>query len=130
MYCFGYGLSYTSFNYSSLKTNKAVYSNNENIIATITLTNTGRYAGKETVQLYVTKKGSRVERAEKEMKGFKKVLVLAGQRLSVNIALPVKDLAYYDVAAGKWVVEPGKYLLLAGGSSRDIKEVAAINILP
>ena len=130
MYCFGYGLSYTSFNYGSLKTNKADYTNNENIIATITLTNTGRYAGKETVQLYVTKEGSGVERAEKEMKGFRKVLVPTGQSVSVNIAIPVKDLAYYDVAAGKWVVEPGKYLVLAGGSSRDIKEMAAINILP
>ncbi|HTR28751.1 MAG TPA: glycoside hydrolase family 3 C-terminal domain-containing protein [Puia sp.] len=130
MYCFGYGLSYTNFDYRSLKTNKATYANNENIIATITLANTGRYAGKETVQLYVTKDGSKVERAEKELKGFKKVLIPAGRSESVNITIPVKDLAYYDVAAGKWVVEPGKYQLLAGGSSRDIKEVADFKILP
>jgi beta-glucosidase len=130
MYCFGYGLSYTNFNYNNLKTNKAAYRNDENIIATINLTNTGKYAGKETVQLYVTKDGSKVERAEKELKGFKKVSIPAGQSVSVDITIPVKELAYYDISGGKWVVEPGKYQVLAGGSSRDIKETAVIDILP
>ncbi|HEV2353391.1 MAG TPA: glycoside hydrolase family 3 C-terminal domain-containing protein [Puia sp.] len=130
LYCFGYGLSYTNFEYGTLKTNKTTYRQNEDIVATITLANTGKYAGNETVQLYVRKDGSKVERADKELKGFKKVEVPVGQTVTVRIVIPAKDLAYYDDASGHWVVEPGKYELLAGASSRDIKGTASINVLP
>src|SRR6185437_10213124 len=128
MYCFGYGLSYTDYQYSTLKTNKTAYNKSENITATVTLKNTGKYAGKETVQLYISKGGSVVERPEKELKGFKKILIPAGQSATVSINIPVKDLAYYDVKTGKWMVEQGKYKLLAGTSSRNIKGTATITI--
>lgn len=128
LYCFGYGLSYTDYAYSGFKTGKTSYKPGETIMATVTVKNTGKYDGKETVQLYISKDGSVVKRAEKELKGFKKVLIPAGQTASVNISIPVKDLAYYDVKTSKWVVEPGKYKLLAGTSSRDIKETATITI--
>jgi beta-glucosidase len=126
LYCFGYGLSYTDYQYSGLQTVKKDYKNNENIVATIKIKNSGKYAGKETVQLYVSKAASAVERPEKELKAFKKVMIAPGETAVVTLDIPVSDLAYYDVKAGKWVVEPGKYKLLAGTSSRDIKETADI----
>lgn len=128
LYPFGYGLSYTKFDYSSLHTGKKAYKNNEIITATVKVKNTGKYAGKETVQLYVSKSGSAVERAEKELKAFKKVLVPAGQEVTVSLSIPVKDLAYFNEKTMKWVVEPGKYKLLAGTSSRDIKESGVISV--
>ena len=128
LYCFGYGLSYTDFQYSGLKTAKATYQPAESIMATVKVKNTGKYAGKETVQLYISKTGSAVERAEKELKAFKKIMVAPGATANVTLSIPVKDLAYYNVKTSKWVVEKGKYKLLAGTSSRDVKETATITI--
>ncbi len=128
LYPFGYGLSYTSFDYSALHTSKKIYTTGETITTTITIKNTGQYAGKETVELYVSKPNSKVERAEKELKAFTKVMVPAGKTASVNLTIPVTDLAYYDEAQKKWVVEPGDYKLLAGTSSADIKATDTISI--
>ena len=80
------------------------------------------------MQLYVSKSGSVVERAEKELKAFKKVKIAAGETASITLTIPVKDLAYYDVKTSKWVVEPGKYKLLAGTSSRDIEQSGTITV--
>src|SRR6185312_1174686 len=128
LYCFGYGLSYTDYKYSGFYTNKKSYKPSENITATLKVKNTGKYAGKETVQLYVSKTGSVVERAEKELKAFKKVKIAAGETATVTLSIAVKDLAYYDVKTSKWVVEPGKYKLLAGTSSRDIEQSGTITV--
>lgn len=128
LYPFGYGLSYTNFTYSALLTNKKKYKRDETIIATIKIDNTGKYAGKETVQLYVNKPGSQVERADKELKAFKKVMIKQGSTVEVRLEIPVKDLAYYNTKNAKWVVEAGKYKLLAGTSSGDIKETGTITI--
>ncbi len=100
----------------------------ENITANITIKNTGKYAGKETVQLYVSKSGSVVERPGKELKGFKKIMIAPGTIANVTIVIPVKDLAYYDVKTGKWIVEPGEYKLLAGTSSGEIKQTLNITV--
>jgi beta-glucosidase len=128
MYCFGYGLSYTDYEYSGLHTGKVSYKAGENILATIKVKNAGKYAGKETVQLYVSKTGSAVERADKELKAFRKVMIGPGQTANVTLSIPVKGLAYYDVKTSKWVVEPGKYKILAGSSSRDIRGTAEITV--
>jgi beta-glucosidase len=126
LYCFGYGLSYTTFDYSDLKTSKPSYQPTESINVTVKVKNSGKYAGKETVQLYVSKSGSAVDRAEKELKAFKKVMIAPGATAIVNLSIPVKDLAYYDDKTGKWIVEPGQYQLMVGTSSRDIKETTII----
>jgi len=76
----------------------------------------------------VSKPSSAVERAEKELKAFKKVNIAAGETTSVSVSIPVKDLAYYDVKTKSWVVEPGKYKLLAGTSSRDIEQSGTIEV--
>ena len=126
LYCFGYGLSYTSYQYSGLQTSKKSYNTGENIIASVNVKNSGNYAGKETVQLYISKTGSAVERPEKELKAFKKVLIPSGQEANVKLTIRVSDLAYYDVKNSKWTVEPGTYKILVGTSSRDIKESQSI----
>ena len=128
LYPFGYGLSYTDFKYSELKTDKKDYKNNENITVTTKVKNTGKRAGKEIVELYIGKPNSAVERAEKELKAFKKVMVPAGKEVTVTLSVPVKSLAYYDEGKSKWVVEPGKYNLMVGKSSKDIKGTETINI--
>jgi len=128
LYPFGYGLSYTSFTYSALQTGKKNYKPGETITATIKITNTGNYAGKETVQLYISKPGSQVARADKELKAFKKLMINKGSTVEVKLEIPVQDLAYYDTKNSKWVVEPGQYKLLAGTSSGDIKETGTITI--
>jgi beta-glucosidase len=128
LYSFGYGLSYTNFDYADLHTDKSNYNAADFITATLKVKNTGKYSGKETVQLYISKSGSKISRAEKELKAFKKVMIAPGQTVDVTLRIPVKDLAYYDVTNKKWVVEPGKYELLAGTSSRSILQKSKINV--
>lgn len=128
LYCFGYGLSYTNFDYSGLKTDKAVYGKADKIKITLNLRNTGKVQGKETVQIYLKKQNSAVDRADKELKAFTKIDVSPGQTSTVQLAVSVSDLAYYKVQGHLWVVEPGKYQVLAGSSSRDIRAIKDIVI--
>jgi beta-glucosidase len=86
-------------------------------------------AGKETVQLYVSKPISIVERASKELKAFEKVLVAPGEAKIVTLTIPVKDLAYYDEKTGTWMVERGDYDLLIGSSSKDIKGMVQVKVM-
>ena len=78
--------------------------------------------------MYTSKSDSKVSRASKELKGFKKVLVKSGDSDTVTIKVPVKELAYYDVAAKKWTVEPGKYTFKVGNSSRNISKEIVVTI--
>ena len=128
LYCFGYGLSYTDFKYDDLHTNKKSYATADYITATVKVKNIGKYAGKETVQLYVSKPKSKIERADKELKAFKKVMIAPGETIDVSLNIPVKDLAYYNVKSKSWVVEPGKYKLLAGTSSKNIAQSSEITV--
>lgn len=121
LYPFGYGLSYTTFAIADAKADKASYGVNETITVSVTVKNTGKTDGKEVVQLYASKSDSKVERAAQELKGFQKVWVSAGKSATITIQVPVKELAYYNVETKKWTVEPGKYTLNIGNSSRDIK---------
>ena len=128
LYPFGYGLSYTDFKYSGLHTNKKMFSSKENILTTIEITNTGKVAGKETVQLYVSKIGSRVERAEKELKAFQKISIPAGEKKLVLLTIPVKDLAFYNEQTKAWEVEPGAYSIQVGSSSSDIRQKITVTV--
>jgi beta-glucosidase len=128
LYPFGYGLSYTTFALDNAKTDKTSYSQNDVIEVTVDVKNTGKVDGKEVVQLYTSKSNSKITRAAQELKGFKKAEVKAGSSETVTIKVPVKELAYYDVAAKKWTVEPGKYTIKVGTSSRDIKKEISITI--
>ena len=129
LYPFGYGLSYTTFDIKNARANKdEAYLDNETITITVDVENTGQIDGMEVVQLYVSKKDSKIERAAQELKGFEKVLVKAGETNTINITLPVKELAYYDVGTKKWVVETGTYNLRIGNSSRNIKTEISIDL--
>ncbi|MFV8465470.1 glycoside hydrolase family 3 C-terminal domain-containing protein [Flavobacterium sp. LB1P62] len=128
LYPFGYGLSYTSFTFDNAKTDKKGYSVNETITVSVTVKNTGKVDGKEVVQLYTSKSDSKITRAAQELKGFQKVLVAAGNSQTITIQVPVKELAYYNVATKKWTVEPGNYTLKLGSSSRDIKKEVVVTI--
>jgi len=129
LYCFGYGLSYTKFDYAALKTDGKTYRPGQKIAVTIAIKNTGQYAGMETVQLYISKNKSAVQRPEKELKAFKKLMIKSGQTVNAVIDIPVSDLAYYDVKTKKWIAEPGTYQINAGSSSRDIRQIASIQIV-
>ena len=129
LYPFGYGLSYTSFDIKNAQTDKnEPYSENEIVYISIEVENRGKLDGKEVLQLYTSKKETKVERAAQELKGFKKVLIHAGETTKVTMELPVKELAYYNVEQKQWTVEPGIYNIKIGNSSRDIKEVVSIVI--
>ncbi|MGO4771463.1 glycoside hydrolase family 3 C-terminal domain-containing protein [Flavobacterium sp. W22_SRS_FK3] len=128
LYPFGFGLSYTTFAIENVKADKTEYALNETISVSVDVKNTGKADGKEVVQLYTSKSDSKVSRAAKELKGFKKVLVKSGNSNTVTIKVPVKELAYYDVTTKKWIVEPGKYTLKIGTSSRDIKKEVVVTI--
>nr|WP_294927502.1 glycoside hydrolase family 3 C-terminal domain-containing protein [uncultured Flavobacterium sp.] len=128
LFPFGYGLSYTTFAFENEKTDKADYAQNETISVSIDVKNTGKADGSEVVQLYAAKSDSKITRAAQELKGFQKAFVKSGSSNTVTIKVPVKELAYYDVAAKKWTVETGKYTLKLGNSSRDIKKEIVVTI--
>ena len=117
---FGYGLSYTSFAYSDLKADEKG--------VTLTVTNTGSCAGAEVVQLYVAKPDAKVFRPAKELKGFTKVQLEAGESKTVTIPLDDKAFRYWNVATDRWEVEGGSYQLLVGASSADIRLTAAVTV--
>ena len=129
LFPFGYGLSYTTFSYSKPTVDVTEVKANGTVKVSFTLTNTGKVAGAETAQLYVSKSKSAVVRAAKELKAFKKVFLKAGESKTVTIEVPVNSFAYYNEVAKGFVVEPGSYSLLLGSSSRDMKGRAEVKVL-
>jgi beta-glucosidase len=128
LYCFGYGLSYTDFGYSALKTDKKSYKPGDKIAVSVSITNKGNLGGKEIIQLYVSKVTPAVLKAYKELKAFKKVMIAPGKTTAVAMNINVKDLAYFDDKQSKWVIEPGEYKIMAASSSKDIRQVASFSI--
>jgi beta-glucosidase len=128
MYPFGYGLSYTTFTYNGLRTDKKRYSSQDVIHITLRVKNTGKSDGMEAVQLYVSDLEPKVPKAMQELKGLKKIMVPAGKESEVALDIRASDLSWFDEKAMKWVLSPGKYKLSAGSSSRDIRGTAEINI--
>ncbi len=124
---FGYGLSYTQFTYGMAKASAAKVDKLKPVDVSFTVKNTGAKAGAEVTQLYIHKVNSEIDRAVKELKGFSKVFLNAGQ--SVTVKLPVKwqDLAYWSEKQHDWVVEPGAYEIEIGSSSDNIKSKIIIN---
>ena len=130
LFPFGHGLSYTSFEYGKMTTDKRTYASSDEVIRVrLLLRNKGRRAGAEVVQLYASLPRSGVERAAKELKAFAKVQLEAGETREVALEIPASSLAYWDEAAGGWKVEPGEYLLQAGSSSGDLRQRATVTLL-
>jgi beta-glucosidase len=118
---FGFGLSYTQFEYSNLVVNKETYRKNETIKLTFDLKNTGEKAGAEVVQVYVSDKGTLVERPEKELRAFTKEWLLPGESKNVSIEIPVKNLAFYNESIRDWTVETGQFDVMVASSSRNVR---------
>jgi len=121
LYPFGFGLSYTTFAYSDLRTSTARLAKDGQVTVSVNVRNTGKRDGQEVVQLYVKHVGSKVERPIKELKGFQRVDLKAGETKAVQMTLLAKDLAYWDAQKKQWVVEDDTVDLLLGASSADVR---------
>ena len=120
LFSFGHGLSYSSFQFSDLRLSKSSIDQSESVDVIFTITNTGDVRGAEVAQLYVEDIEASVPRPEKELKGFKKVFLDAGESQDVKITLSKKELSFWDETSGQWKAEPGRFKVLLGSSSDDI----------
>jgi len=118
LYHFGYGLSYTKFRFANLKLSKQKIRKNETVTVKVDVTNTGKYAGDEIVQLYIRDRVSSVTRPVKELKGFKRISLKPGETKSVALKITPEHLAFHNIDV-KFVVEPGEFEIMVGNSSRD-----------
>ncbi|KIA92941.1 beta-D-glucoside glucohydrolase [Pedobacter kyungheensis] len=123
LYPFGYGLSYTTFNYSDIKLSSNTLTKGKSITASVTLTNTGKYDGQEVVQLYIRDLVGSITRPVKELKGFQKVGLKAGESKNITFTLTENDLKFYNSDL-KFVAEPGDFKVFIGTNSRDVKEAS------
>lgn len=129
LFPFGHGLSYTTFEYSNLKLNKTQMSDNDILTVSVDVTNTGRVAGKEVVQLYVAPEKGEVIRPIRELKGFDKISLEPGETKMVTFQLGRRAFSYWNAEAHDWYVESGKYAIQIGKSSHDIVCEEAVEIL-
>jgi beta-glucosidase len=126
-YEFGYGLSYTKFAYSNLKISKPAA--NGNITATVKITNTGKVAGKEVVQLYVSAPAVKMAKPAEELKAFAKTnLLQPGGSQTIQFVITPADLASFDTNSTSWIAEAGKYTFKVAASSEDVKQSAIVEI--
>jgi beta-glucosidase len=121
---FGFGLSYTTFKFEHLRLSATSLGADDTLTATLDVTNCGSVAGDTVVQIYVAMPVSRVERAPKELKAFRRVRLEPGETKTVQVNIPVKELAYYDEQAG-WTVESTSYTLIVGQHSLDDQALRA-----
>jgi beta-glucosidase len=118
---FGYGISYTKFAYKNLKMSAASFKDVDGLTVSVDVTNTGKVAGKEVVQLYVHDHKSRLVRPPKELKGFAKVELKPGETKTVTHTLDFRAFAYYHPGYQQWITEDGEFDILVGASSADIR---------
>ena len=128
LFPFGYGLSYTTFDFGEARLNQASIKAGGTVSLSIPVTNTGQVAGAEVVQLYVSDVEASVPRPVKELKGFDKVFLQPGETATVTFTISTDDLAYFDADAHQWVAEPGEYQLHVGSSSADIKSSVSFEL--
>ncbi len=121
LFPFGHGLSYTTFSYGKATLSAKEMSADGSLTITVPITNTGSIEGKETVQLYVHDEKSSLPRPLKELKGFKKVNIAPGTTVEVDFTFTPDDLKFFDDNQHKWIAEPGKFKVLIGSSSTDIR---------
>jgi beta-glucosidase len=126
-YEFGYGLSYTNFTYTNLKLNSTKFANK--ITATITIANSGKVAGKEVVQLYLSAPAKILDKPAEELKGFAKTRLLQpGESQTITFTINAEDLASYDTQSFSWIAEAGNYVVKIGSSSANIKQSVSFEL--
>jgi beta-glucosidase len=128
LFPFGFGLSYTTFEYSNIKVSTEDITDQSGLTVSVKIKNTGSIAGKETVQLYVNDEKCSLQRPEKELKKFTKILLAPGEEKEVTFTLNRSDFSYFDARRNLWIAESGRFNILIGASSRDIKLKKAINL--
>ncbi|WFA83443.1 beta-glucosidase [Paenibacillus amylolyticus] len=128
LFPFGYGLSYTTFEYADLKVDRTELTDQDEVNVQVRVTNTGDRAGKEIVQLYVSDIESTVIRPVRELKGFAKVALEPGESKVVSFTLNKRSFAYYNVDMKDWHVETGEFEIQVGSSSRDIHVYTRVNV--
>ncbi len=119
LYPFGYGLSYTTFNYSDVKLSKTTLKGNETLTATVTVTNSGKLAGEEVVQLYISDPVASISRSVKELKNFKKIMLQPGEQKEVSFNITPQDLKFYNTKL-QYDWEPGQFIVEIGTNSSDV----------
>ncbi|MCR5418765.1 MAG: glycoside hydrolase family 3 C-terminal domain-containing protein [Lachnospiraceae bacterium] len=128
LFPFGHGLSYTEFAYANLKVSKDSLSDTDTLTVSVDVTNSGKVAGSEIVQLYVADPVSDVIRPVKELKGFAKVTLEPGETKTATFTLDKRAFAYYETKINDWYAESGEYEILVGASSRDIRCRAKVKL--
>lgn len=128
LFPFGYGLSYTTFEYSNLTLDKSEMKDTDTLTVSVNVRNTGKVKGKEVVQLYVGMPKSRTIRPVKELRGFEKIELEPGEEKTVTFTLAKRAFAYYRTDISDWYVESGDYTIMAAKSSRDIACTATVNV--
>jgi len=119
LYPFGYGLSYTTFAYDNLRLSANELQPGDNLEVLVSVSNTGAVDGEEVVQLYVQDKVASVTRPLKELKGFTKVMLKAGEKKDISFSISMDNLKFYDINMN-YVTEPGDFTIMVGGNSRDV----------
>lgn len=128
-YPFGFGLSYTSWQYSNLRLSRETLRDTETMTVKVDITNTGNLPGKEIVQLYVRDPEASVPRPVKELKGFRKVSCLPGESKTVEFTLNKRSFAFYNVKISDWYAESGTYEILVGAASNDIRLTGRVQVV-
>ena len=128
LFPFGHGLSYTTFEYSDLTLSCDDITDNDTVTASVTVTNTGSCTGKEVVQLYVADNTGFAKRPVKELKGFEKICLDPGESKTVTFTLNKRSFSYYNEELGDWYAPTGKYTVMAGSSSADIRLSAGLKL--
>jgi beta-glucosidase len=121
LFPFGYGLSYTKFDYSDLEVSPSEVSSDKPVEVSLRVRNSGTHAGAEVVELYVHDGHSSVDRPIQELKGFRRVDLAPGESKDVRFTLDRNAMAFYSTTKKDWVTEPGRFDVLVGASSRDIR---------
>jgi len=121
LFAFGHGLSYTSFDYKSVKCDRAEAAPADTVHVSLEVANTGARDGDEVVQVYFRHMDSAVPQPREALCGFRRVTVAHGKSAAVDIEIPLERFRYWDVTKEKYVVEPGKYEILVGAASDDIR---------
>ena len=119
-FCFGYGLSYTTFTYSNLKIKQRGFGDKRKFEITCDVTNTGSRDGAEVAQLYIGDVQASVPRPVRELKGFNKIWLKPGEKKTAKFIINKEDLSFFDVKKNAWIAEPGDFIAYVGASSREL----------
>jgi beta-glucosidase len=128
LFPFGYGLSYSTFGYDHLQLSAPQLSPDGSVTANVDITNTGKRAGAEVVELYLHDLHPKIDKPVRELKGFSKVALQPGETKTVHFTIQPRELAYFDAPGHQWKADAGQYEVQIGASSRDLRQTAALDL--